>query len=293
MELDKKLEFDPERHCYTYDGRELQSVTRLLAKHGITADLSNVPEAILKEKADHGTFVHEEIENYLTKGELGISDEFQGFVKLVEPLADKWLCEVMVHTDYYAGRVDLIGLTDDKILVIDTKTGNIDKNAVSWQTSMYANAFPDSAHRFVEYYCFDAKMNGESKLIKLDGVPKACIDALIEADKRGEVYNPMLPVVDETQGALVELERTITDLESQLKTAKSKRDSFMTKLQKAMEDGRIMSFDSPALHITYVAPYDSVIVDSERLKIAYPDVYADCQKVSHRKASIRLKIKEV
>ena len=286
-----RLEYNEADHTYWLDGRQLPSVTQILHRQGISPDLGSVPEGLLREKAEHGTYVHEEIQNFIERGEMGISDEFQDFLKLVYPLAETWLCEVMVNTDDYAGRLDLLGIRDDRYILVDTKTGNVDRNSVSWQTSMYAYAFPKETRGLVDFYCFDAKMDGQSKLVQLERVSDECIKALVEADKKGEKYDPMLPVVSKTEHDLMALEAVITDLEAQLKKAKAEKEKFSNMLLKAMEDGRVMSFDSPSLHISYVDAYDSVLVDGERLKAKYPEVYADCQKVSHRKASLRIKVK--
>lgn len=286
-----KLTFHDEDHTYWLGDKYLPSVTQLLVKHGIAPDYSDAPEYLVRRAGEHGTFVHEEIENYIKTGEMGISDEFQDFMRLVEPLTDTWLSEVMVCTDNYAGRIDLIGITDDEILVVDTKTGQIHMNATAWQTSMYAYAFPNEAKKHVRLFCFDAKPENKSRLIELDAVPDTCIESLVEAERKGEIYNPVRDIIAQNNTSTLALERKIAELENQLKVLKESREKFWNTVKNGMEDAHITAFETPSLKVAYVAPYDQTKVDSERLKAKYPRVYADCKKVSHVKSSIRVTLK--
>ena len=43
--------------------------------------------------------------------------------------------------------------------------------------------------------------------------------------------------------------------------------------------------------MTYVAPAEQLRVDSAKLKTKYPQVFAECQKLSKVKAQIRVKVR--
>ena len=45
------LEFNPDSHEYTLDGKKLISVTQLMRKYGLAPDYSNVSPATLEAKA--------------------------------------------------------------------------------------------------------------------------------------------------------------------------------------------------------------------------------------------------
>lgn len=289
-ELDEKITFRENDHTYWLGEKQLPSVTHLIHKHGLATDLSGAPEAVVRRAGEHGTLVHEEIENFIKSGEMGITDEFQDFLKLVYPMADTWDCEVIVWTDDYAGRVDLIGIRGDDIIVVDTKTGALNENATAWQTSMYANAFPLEAQGYTKLFAFDAKMDGKSRVVPLKKVSKACIDELIRADKNGELYNPMLPVVTANE-KMLEVERQIATMESQLKELKAQDEAFKLMLLEAMENANVTKFEGEKVSITYVAPLTRTTVDSKALQTRYPDVYKDCQKTSLTKASVRITVK--
>ena len=291
IDATERLVYRDEDHTYWLDGRQLPSVTQLIHKHGLATDLSGAPEAVVRRAGEHGTLVHEEIENFIKTGERGITDEFQDFLAMVYPMADQWECEVMVYNDDYAGRVDLIGFRGDDIIVVDTKTGALNENATAWQVSMYANTFPVENQGFVKPYAFDAKMEGKSRIVPLKKVSKDCIDALIRADKNGELYNPMLPVVTANE-KMLEVERQIATMESQLKELKAQDEAFKLMLLEAMENANVTKFEGEKVSITYVAPYTRTTVDSKALQTKYPDIYKECQKTAQIKASVRITVKE-
>lgn len=289
-DISEKIVFRPDDHTYWLGDRQLPSVTQLLHRHGLSADLSGAPQDAVRRAGEHGTLVHEEIETFIRTGEMGITDEFQDFLKLVYPLAEHWDCEVMVWTDDYAGRADLIGLRDDCVLVVDTKTGVLNQNATAWQTSMYANALPEKIRKDIRLYAFDAKMDGKSRLVSLEPVSDACINDLLKAEAEGRRYNPILPVVTENE-KMLEVERSILTLERQLAELKAQDEAFRAMLMQAMEKGRVMSFESDRLRVAYVAPYNRTTLDSKAVQKKYPKVYDECLRTSTVKASVRLTLR--
>ena len=282
--------FREEDHTYWLDGRQLPSVTQLLAKHGISTDLSNAPEDAVRRAGEHGTLVHKEIENFIKTGEMGITDEFQDFLRMVYPLTDTWLSEVLVWTEDYAGTVDLIGILDDGFVVIDTKTGNLNLNSATWQVSMYSNAFPHG-QKDVKHYIFDAKMDGESKVILVEPVPQKCIDRLIECERNGVSYNPILPIESRMKQELIALERSISDLQAEVEAKNLRLAEIKAELLRAMEDNHVVKYDGPVLSLTLVEPYVRNTVDTKKLKEQYRDAYIACLKLTQVKASLRMEVK--
>ena len=59
-----KVTFDPISHSYLYGDTLLMGVTGLMKKHSLGADYSDIPEWRLREAAEQGTAIHEEIEQY-------------------------------------------------------------------------------------------------------------------------------------------------------------------------------------------------------------------------------------
>jgi hypothetical protein len=58
-----------------------------------------------------------------------------------------------------------------------------------------------------------------------------------------------------------------------------------------MEEHGVKSFETPDIKFTYVAPTTRTTVDSKKLKEKYPEVAAECSKVSEVSSSVRISVK--
>lgn len=293
-----EVKFDAENHEYTVNGVRMLSVTQLLQKHGIAPDFSAVPKAILQPKAERGTFIHEEIENFIKTGEAGISDEFQDFLRLVYPLADEWWAEETVCHYGYVGRVDLIGFKKDvgHYIIVDTKTGAVHRNAVAWQCAMYARAIPaiyNNTGECFETYCFDAKPNGKSQLIPTDYIPETCINRLMACEVEGKKYSPVEPVATKNMATLLMIEDTINKLQVAFEALEDFRDNIYKQIKNSMEIGHVKEFETPHFKATYVDGYERTCLNSLAIKEEMPEIYNKYKLTSWVKPSLRVKYKEV
>ena len=91
------ITFNEELHKYFDGDRELISVTTLLKKHGLAPDYSGVSESVLNRKAERGTLVHEEIENYMKFGKApkirfpkSVDEIYNNVEKFFQKIAEKW-----------------------------------------------------------------------------------------------------------------------------------------------------------------------------------------------------------
>jgi hypothetical protein len=125
------LVFDNDSHTYKINGLIIPSVTQIIQGAGLT-NFDNVPDFILKEKADLGTKVHSATELYdkgtldrkslhpVLKRYLNSWIEFKkdyGFI--VEGIEDTYY-----HPLYnFIGRVDRTGLINNKKVLVDIKSG--------------------------------------------------------------------------------------------------------------------------------------------------------------------------
>ncbi len=287
-----QVEFIEDGHKYILEGHEMPSVTQILGRQGISTDLSGAPQRLLEKKAEHGRLVHEEIETFVRTGEEGITDEFQDFLRLVHPLCGLWFAETMVATDRYCGRADLIGIDEEKreMLVVDTKTGQLNENATAWQTSMYAYPIADGFR--LRCFAFDAKMGGASRLVELEPVSKSVINDLLYCDALGAAYDPIAVTVNDYMPILTAYDTTIAEMTTALKKLESLKGDVYRHIKREMERARVMSFDSPTLHITYTPSYSKSVIDSKRLKAERPDVYKSYLKESRVSSSITVTVKE-
>ena len=79
-----ELVFDEELHCYTLNGKELPSVTKLLDD----GSYNNVDPYVLKKACDRGHEIHKELELYFKEEILGDTREFYEAISLIEKNKD-------------------------------------------------------------------------------------------------------------------------------------------------------------------------------------------------------------
>lgn len=91
---------------------------------------------------------------------------------------------------------------------------------------------------------------------------------------------------------LTVIERRIKSLEKELEELEQREAVIKDEMMTAMTSNEISTFENEELKITYVKPVVRNSIDTNKLKVDYPDVYKDCLKTSETKGSIRIKVKE-
>lgn len=97
-------------------------------------------------------------------------------------------------------------------------------------------------------------------------------------------------LVEFQQGQVTVLQ-SIANVVTQKKLLEDQEKQLKEKLQKAMEVHGIKKFESDILNITYVAATTATSIDSPKLKKKYPDIAAECSKVSNKSAYVKVVIK--
>jgi predicted RNA-binding Zn-ribbon protein involved in translation (DUF1610 family) len=264
-------------------GQVFISVTQLLKKHGITRDYSTVPAEVLQRKAERGTLIHKELENFIKTGAESICPEVDEFAKWVDHFKPTDLAsEQIVYNELIAGTVDVHGTIDGKPFVADFKTSaELDKKGVAWQLSLYARLLNLDAELLV--FHFGNTMN----VPKIDPVPAEEIDRLLECESKGELYTKNAIVLPE------EMRLAVEKWENAVKEAETIRDRYRAQLLEMFErNPGIYAIETDNLKISYVAASEAKTVDTAAMRKAMPDVVAKFEKVSPRKASIRVTFKK-
>lgn len=114
--------------------------------------------------------------------------------------------------------------------------------------------------------------------------PVNCGDSIPDADNEEQA----LAVFQEQQLTVL---NSIAGLIQAKKDLEAKESELKVKLQDAMEAYGIKKFTSDILDITYVAATKAESIDSTKLKAKYPQIAAECVKVSNRKAYIKVSLK--
>ena len=266
-----------------------------MQKHGLSPSYEGVDPETLRKKAEYGTLVHKEIEEYINEGKIGFTAEFNNFaIGYGTQFAPAKYSELMLHNDIIAGTCDLI-LVGGTVADIKT-TSVLHRDALSWQLSIYAAlytlAFPDDPITKAQAFHFSPE--GVLTVVDIPLKPHSEVLRLFECERRGEIYQAFdaLPVTVAQMQALAEAENLIKSIEEQKKAAEARADELRTALMKAMEEGGVTHFETEQLKVTYVAPTVQERIDTARLKKERPDIAGEFVKHTSVKASLRITLRK-
>ncbi len=290
-----KAVFDPDLHEYWLGEKQLSGLTRMISKHLFPDKYKAVDSEVLKKAAEKGSLIHSEIEHFLETGDIGFTAECFAF-------ADWWLgtgeavlgAEFLVNNDNFATCIDLVSEKDGEIILSNHKTTYaLDHDYSSWQGS-------------IEAYLFE-RQNPELKVgtlriiwlrdskIELVEVPRKTdkeIEALLQAELDGKMYQPKELVSANMLAKVVELESLLKEIDTQKKQAEAQAKALREELMTAMENQGVKSFENEQLKITYILPSTRETIDSKKLKAEYPEIAEKVTKTCNTKASIRITLRD-
>ena len=287
-----ELVFKENTHEYYFGDKKLISVTQLMQKHGLAPNYDEVPSEVLKAKAERGSLIHKEIEEYLKTGEIGFTKELANFIK--QPKGEVLRSEFKVHNDIIAGTGDLLLYENGVYTVADIKTtASLHKDAISWQLSIYAyllNAINETVH-VTKGQAFHFDKEGNLKVIDIPLKPFDEVDRLIECERQGFIYKQELIVKEWQLNKLYELETLISSIEKQKKSAEEQATMLRAALMEAMEKHGITSFENDNLKLTIKQAYERTSIDSAKLKKEMPAVAEQYTKKTTVKPSLIITLK--
>lgn len=294
-----KVKFYEENHQYILekeDGSkvELLSVTQLLKKHNITPDYSKVEESVLKAKAARGSVVHEEIENFIKKGEIGFTEELDQFISkckkhTIKPL----MSEFIVHNEEIAGTVDVAGLVgeDEQPFIGDFKTTvTLHKEAVAWQLSLYAYLHKET--KFKKFLCFHFPDEKTCKVVEIDPIPVEEIEELLRCERECELYQKKtLELSVQDAEKIVAVQSALKALDEQKKELESQENKLKEFLISKFEETGLDSIDNEYFRIKYTPPSTRETIDTKKLKQEMPELAEKYTTVSAVKAKVTITLR--
>lgn len=308
------IDFEEKGHIYSVNGEIASiSVTELLSKHGLAPDYSSINNKKLRESADKGKEVHKDLENVLNIAAYEPTTE-QGkqFAEWVKEHLDCGVGEQMLAYEYngliIAGTADVMAIAKDRTLIVaDHKnTAKFHREYVSWQVSILDYFARKLGREKIngkllnwkgakKFYCFHYEpKTGEMNVYELEKIADEEIEKLIDCELHNEIYQRAELVIDpELQIQFLKAEEYLAQVEQTYKQAEENARVIREQMLSIFEKQGIKSWESPTgkIKVTYVAPIDSLRVDSAKLKKEYPQVFSECQKISHSKAQIRVKVR--
>lgn len=185
------IEYIDEIHIYLYNGVIIPSVTQILQEKLFKDKYKDVPEYILKKKAEYGSRVHLLIEKLEKNEKFLIHKEsvyIQEALKQYEEIRVKNNIQVVsqeqivCYKGLYAGKYDMIAIVNGLKCLIDIKTTyEIDEEYLSWQLSMYELAIGE---QFEKLYCLWIPKGGIGKLIEVKRKNVKEIEKVIEEGEK-------------------------------------------------------------------------------------------------------------
>lgn len=296
-----KAVFRESDHTYWLGDKQLISVTQLMKKHGLSPDYTGVDTEVLNKKAERGTLIHKEIEDYINTGISGFTTELEDFVHIGDELRlTASQSEQIVNNDIIAGTLDYQGMraiqeppcNDFRLIKVlaDVKTSTVvHKEACRWQLSLYERL---TGEQFDEFYIFH--LGEKSKAIQVERIPAEEIDKLIECERNGEIYAKReLVLAQDLLAEIKKVEQCIKGIDTQKKEAEATAETLKAVLMEAMASQGIKSYETidKSMLITYIEPSIRETIDSTRLKKELPDIAKKYLKISNVKASIRITLR--
>lgn len=273
-----------------------------MKKHGLAPDYSGVSEDVLNAKAERGTLIHKEIDEYNKTGEIGFSAELGAYIDHItkEGLRPTW-SEQIVYNDIVAGTLDVFLANDEKdeTIIVDLKTtATLNMDAVSWQLSIYEYlsgvATIPLNRRTNRLQAFHFQNDGTLKAVDIPRKPLEEIKRLMQCERDGVLYQQNLAaiVTDQQIAAIEQAERIIAEAETAKKEAEARIAEIKTALMKAMEQNAVKTFETERVKITYVMPSERTTVDTARLKNELPEIAEKFSKTTKTAANLRITIKK-
>jgi len=281
---------------YIIDDLPRLRVTKLLAKHGLATDYSQVDVGILERKAQYGTDIHKDIEAYLL-GEKNYQDLYDISKTAIDLLKDYNILESekMVYNEVVAGTLDILSIKDGKLYIMDIKTTyKLNITSVSWQLSIYAYLIGLEIEGLKAIWLDKSK--DSFVLVDIPTVSKENIDFLLDCELKGLNYKDMSIVSTQDLNAIYEVFEAYDRQEKLLKELKEQKEAFVEKIKSAMVENNIKSYDNDLFKITYVAPQTRVSYDYKKYLDTHgielsPSELEDIKKETAVKDSVRITIK--
>lgn len=292
-----KVKFNKKNHTYTLikengEKYDLVSVTTLLKKHGITPDYSNVNENVLEAKAERGSVIHEELEQYINHKQIGFTGELEQFIEACKAkniLPSK--SEFMVWNDEIAGTVDVAGIVDGQTFLGDFKTTTtLHREAVAWQLSLYAYLLNEKFDKLLCIHFPDAET---CKIVEIQPIPTEEIERLLECERNCELYQKKTLELDTLScEKIITIQQELKSLDDRKKELEQTESELKKMLIEKMEETGVKSIDNDYFKITYIAPSTRETLDAAKLKKEMPEVASQYVKTTAIKASVRITLKD-
>jgi len=286
--------FDKLSHRYFYDGHELSGITSTLVERAFPGEYDNVDEKVLERARQHGTTVHQAIEDYENEFILDDSPELSAYVQLKEEyglahIASEYIVSDLVH---YASPIDIVMANQNgDIVLVDIKTTykpNYEKTAL--QLSIYKRFFeqqnPDLHVADIAIMWLRPDRKEYRALVPW---AQETLDSLIEADITDKPFD-----ITATYGSLptefAKAEKSLAAMKIMIEMNQRQYKALQEKLYTLMEQHNVKSFTGSHVRLTRSLPTEAKKFDVDAFRAKNPELYKKYLTTQQRGGSLRITI---
>lgn len=286
--------FYEENHTYWLGDKQLYGITETIGRQLFPDKYTGVPEAMLKNKAEYGTEIHEALQLY---DDFGIIDrkETQWYADMKDDLGFEVIENEYLVTDFdhYASSIDKVILLEGEFCLADVKTTYaLDEEYLSWQLSIYKHLFnilnPDI--EITGLYAIWIK-NG-AKFIQVPEIAQEEVKKLLECDKNSEQYVPVSAVPEKYEDKALDLVKKISDIAEQIETLNELKKQYQSNIEELFSRFNITKWETDYFVITKKKDSVRETFDAKRFKEEHPDMANEYIKLTPVKGGITTKLKK-
>lgn len=293
------ISFDEKTHSYTFNGKEIPSVTQIIGTVYGTG-LEKAPKHFVERAAEKGTNIHKAIETYLNEGKDSNLKEFKLWKNWWGEHNDgNYQCEKIVFGNtkdgYFAGTLDFF----HNGFIYDWKTCKTAtrKQVEKWQKqlSFYIYALRQMGYAVNE----PAKvvhLTDKIDFINVDYLGDEFVEetmALYKDIKEGKKTQEQAILSEQKELETVSKKDLVIleDVLLQMKALETVVNEYRDKIRAEMERRGILNVTAGKVTMTYVPGTIRQTFDSKSFKNDDPDLYAIYLKDTEVKPSVRITVK--
>lgn len=300
LKQNKKVVFEPLTHTYLCGETILKGVTTLMKEQGLSPDYSAIPQEVLMKAAEHGTAIHQLLEDYDNGEPVVLTDEVADYPKLgLHVIQSEYLVS---DNKAVASMIDKVIFVDEQTVdLADVKTtSSLHTESISWQLSIYKHLFEkqNKGVKVRNLYGIHVR-NNKVKLVKIEEIPGTEVKKLLECNAKGETYDSngvqadtpdaSLVLSDAALLSLVSNNLRLIELKEAVKHCEELISQYTERMVAYMKENHLTEMAAAGGTFKLKDEYTRETLDSKAIKKDYPELYDEYKRTSTVKASITFK----
>lgn len=271
--------FNPEEHTYLLGDKYLSGITPVIERQLYPDTYLGIPEVVVRQAAEYGTAVHEDLDRFDTLWESSGSQEVSDYIQLCTDngLTHEASEYTVTDGENYASNIDKVfRVSDNEFDLADVKTySTLDSerfDKARWQLSIYAMMFelqnPKAKVRNLYIIHLRNKNSRICQLIPVGRIPADICAELLAADLNGEQFVNPYAIPDEIKSQ----EEHIRDLILTKQATEQELAEVKSNIMTIMEAQGVKSYQGDHIRITRKLPSTRSSFSMAAFKEANPTV---------------------